>query len=57
MRANDNSSISLDFSGFAEADARYRTILVMMKMESVRCRAICDDLPQNGANRRTGVCF
>jgi len=57
MRANDNSSIPLDFSGFAEADARYRTILVIAKMESVRCRAIYDDLPQNGAKRRAGVCF
>jgi len=36
MRANDKTSISCDFSGFAEAVAHYRTILVMSKMVAVR---------------------
>jgi hypothetical protein len=36
MRANDKTSISRDFSGFAEAAVHYRTILVTSKMVAVR---------------------
>jgi hypothetical protein len=57
MRANDSSSISLDFSSFAGTGARYRTILVMTKMVAVRWRAVYGDLPRNGANPWAYVCF
>jgi len=51
LRANDNSSISVDFSGFAGTGARYRTILVMTKMVAVRRTAICPKQEQFGANQ------